>query len=253
MLRCSTISCRGAHSLKWTTPPTTILLAKKADDPKTTAAAKRIVRHLLSEYEGLSIVVEKDVYNDLQAALDPDDSSLLQQLVVLGEGEPRRRCNRGLPPPAIVVNLIPTSACGRLVPADKSDLVSKVDLVVTLGGDGTVLHVASLFANGAVPPILGVSMGTLGFLMPFSEDAMSALVCLYEDADAGAYSADLKQFKGAFREVMHSEASLLLRMRLQCAIHDASGGLVTWNHDAGTPNMRADDATKVHLTLRLSS
>ena len=61
----------------------------------------------------------------------------------------------------------------RSLAADKSDLVSKVDLVVTLGGDGTVLHVASLFANGAVPPILGVSMGTLGFLMPFSESDVS--------------------------------------------------------------------------------
>ena len=49
----------------------------------------------------------------------------------------------------------------------KTDLADTVDLVVALGGDGTVLHVASLFAHSSVPPVLGISMGTLGFLMPF--------------------------------------------------------------------------------------
>ncbi|KAJ3370549.1 NADH kinase pos5 [Kappamyces sp. JEL0680] len=42
-----------------------------------------------------------------------------------------------------------------------------VDLVVTLGGDGTILHASSLFPN-RVPPILSFSMGSLGFLLPFS-------------------------------------------------------------------------------------
>lgn len=42
-----------------------------------------------------------------------------------------------------------------------------IDLVVTLGGDGTILHAASLFSLGAVPPVLSFSMGTLGFLLPF--------------------------------------------------------------------------------------
>lgn len=42
-----------------------------------------------------------------------------------------------------------------------------IDLVVTLGGDGTILHASSLFKVGAVPPVLSFSMGTLGFLLPF--------------------------------------------------------------------------------------
>ena len=42
-----------------------------------------------------------------------------------------------------------------------------VDLVICLGGDGTVLHASSLFAQGAVPPVIGLSLGSLGFLMPF--------------------------------------------------------------------------------------
>jgi NADH kinase len=41
----------------------------------------------------------------------------------------------------------------------------KVDLVVTLGGDGTILHASSLFATcHNVPPVLSFCMGTLGFL-----------------------------------------------------------------------------------------
>jgi NAD kinase len=47
----------------------------------------------------------------------------------------------------------------------------KIDLVITLGGDGTILHASSLFKVGAVPPVLSFSMGTLGFLLPFRERA----------------------------------------------------------------------------------
>ena len=44
-----------------------------------------------------------------------------------------------------------------------------IDLGVTRGGDGTILHASSLFSTGAVPPVLSFSMGTLGFLLPFRE------------------------------------------------------------------------------------
>ena len=47
----------------------------------------------------------------------------------------------------------------------------KIDLVITLGGDGTILHASSLFKIGAVPPVLSFSMGTLGFLLPFRQSA----------------------------------------------------------------------------------
>ena len=43
-----------------------------------------------------------------------------------------------------------------------------VDLCVSLGGDGTVLHLASLFEQDLpLPPVVSFSMGTLGFLTPF--------------------------------------------------------------------------------------
>jgi NADH kinase len=50
----------------------------------------------------------------------------------------------------------------------------KIDLIVTFGGDGTILHASSLFSAGAVPPVLSFSMGTLGFLLPFRMSFISS-------------------------------------------------------------------------------
>jgi NAD+ kinase len=59
--------------------------------------------------------------------------------------------------------LMPASS-GRRV-ADKPALVSQVDLIVVLGGDGTLLSVAGCIASGGADvPILGVNFGSLGFL-----------------------------------------------------------------------------------------
>jgi len=49
------------------------------------------------------------------------------------------------------------------------ELHRTVDAIITLGGDGTILHAASLFSSTYVPPILSFSLGTLGFLLPFSK------------------------------------------------------------------------------------
>lgn len=64
--------------------------------------------------------------------------------------------------------LIGTRLSGKRV-VSAGPNAAPVDLVMTLGGDGTILHAASLFSHGAVPPVLSFSMGTLGFLLPFRE------------------------------------------------------------------------------------
>jgi len=44
---------------------------------------------------------------------------------------------------------------------------SKISLVVTIGGDGTVLYSSWLFQNSNVPPTMSFSFGSLGFLTDF--------------------------------------------------------------------------------------
>ena len=56
---------------------------------------------------------------------------------------------------------------------------SSIDLIITLGGDGTILHASSLFRIGPVPPVLSFSMGTLGFLLPFSESNLTHGLSFY--------------------------------------------------------------------------
>ncbi|RPD53333.1 ATP-NAD kinase [Lentinus tigrinus ALCF2SS1-7] len=76
-----------------------------------------------------------------------------------------------------------------------------IDLVITLGGDGTILHASSLFKVGAVPPVLSFSMGTLGFLLPFHIDDYTKAI---DSAFAG-------------------RITLLHRMRLSCSFQDSGG------------------------------
>uniref|UniRef100_A0A453GQ85 NAD(+) kinase n=1 Tax=Aegilops tauschii subsp. strangulata TaxID=200361 RepID=A0A453GQ85_AEGTS len=87
-----------------------------------------------------------------------------------------------------------------LIDDDKKMLHKKVDLIVTLGGDGTVLWAASLF-KGPVPPVVAFAMGSLGFMTPFPSE----------------------QYRDCLDNVLKGPFSITLRNRLQChVIRDAA-------------------------------
>ena len=72
---------------------------------------------------------------------------------------------RGLRPvyETATADLMP-SAQGRAI-LDKATLAKDVDIVLVLGGDGTLIGMADCIAEaGASTPILGVNFGSLGFL-----------------------------------------------------------------------------------------
>lgn len=73
----------------------------------------------------------------------------------------------------------------------------KFDLVLTLGGDGTVLFTSWLFQR-IVPPVLSFSLGSLGFLTPFAYD----------------------RFKEHLSRVMGDDGMKInLRMRFTCTVY----------------------------------
>jgi NAD+ kinase len=65
--------------------------------------------------------------------------------------------------------------------SELAEWIAKTDLVIVLGGDGTLLAAARAIGDRAVP-ILGVNLGTLGFLAETSSDE---LLQTLEDALAG--------------------------------------------------------------------
>ncbi|KAF7721359.1 NADH kinase pos5 [Apophysomyces ossiformis] len=164
----------GQFTLDWTERPRTVLIVKKPNDPKTENALIQLASWLHENEPNLNIVVEPEVAEQFHEKL-----------------------------PFVYV----------IDKNQKQEYTRTVDFAITLGGDGTILHLSSLFPKAA-PPVLCFSLGTLGFLMSFH------------------YS----NFQRVLKDVIDGNASLMLRMRLFCSLHQpnekrfmqASGSIGDW-------------------------
>ncbi|KNA23420.1 hypothetical protein SOVF_025030 isoform B [Spinacia oleracea] len=145
--------------LKWDSNPQTVLVLTKPNSDSVKLLCSELVRWL-KDQKKLNIYVEPRVRSELL-----DESSSFNFVQTWKEDEE--------------VLLLHT----------------KVDLVVTLGGDGTVLWAASLF-KGPVPPVVPLSMGSLGFMTAFHSE----------------------QYKESLDSVLQGPVSITLRHRLQCYV-----------------------------------
>ncbi|KAG4129913.1 hypothetical protein ERO13_D09G109500v2 [Gossypium hirsutum] len=146
-------------SLKWESDPQTVLILTKPNSVSVRILCVQMVRWL-RERKKLNVYVE----------------------------------------PRVKVELLAESSNFSYVQTWKDDseishLHMKVDLVITLGGDGTVLWAASMF-KGPVPPIVPFSLGSLGFMTPFHSE----------------------HFKDCLDSVLRGPISITLRHRLLCRV-----------------------------------
>lgn len=125
----------------------------------------------------------------------------------------------------------------------------KIDLVVTLGGDGTILHAASLFSLGAVPPVLSFSMGTLGFLLPFRESP--AQRSEHTRVELISFrKIDIDDFAKGLEAVFHGKTTLLNRMRLSCTFYDKDDKKM--DDDGACSHSSASNERLLHPSFRMA-
>ncbi|KAL8483613.1 hypothetical protein ACS0TY_026341 [Phlomoides rotata] len=146
-------------SLEWESPPHTVLILTKPNSISVRILCLEMIRWL-REQKKLNVFVEPHVKAELLAE-------------------------------SLYYNFVQT----WLDDKDILLLHTKVDLIVTLGGDGTVLWAASMF-KGPVPPIVSFSLGSLGFMTPF-------------------YS---EHYCDSLTSILLGPISITLRHRLQCHI-----------------------------------
>jgi NADH kinase len=98
-----------------------------------------------------------------------------------------------------------------------------IDLVATLGGDGTILRASSLFRSGRVPPVLSFSLGTLGFLLPFRASSLISLYTACMSELRADMQADIDDLEPALESVLAGRYAVLERLRLACTFLGTDG------------------------------
>merc|ERR1712165_59377 len=158
-----TIQDPASQRLTWYKPPLTVLIIKKIHDAAVISPFIQLVSWF-TEMKRMVVFVEEAIMDDPLLTNNPAFTPHLKdKLMTFTEG--------------------------------KDDLTDKIDFIVCLGGDGTLLYASSLFQE-SVPPIMAFHLGSLGFLTPFEID----------------------NFEQQITHVLEGHAALTLRSRLRCIV-----------------------------------
>jgi len=157
-----TIQDPASQRLTWYKPPLTVLVIKKVRDATVLPPFVQLVKWLTTE-KRMVVFVEHSVLDDPCLSNHPGFNMTRDKLMSFREG--------------------------------KDDLTDKIDFIICLGGDGTLLYASSLFQQ-SVPPVMAFHLGSLGFLTPFEFD----------------------NFEEQVTNVLEGHAALTLRSRLRCII-----------------------------------
>lgn len=119
-------------------------------------------------------------------------------------------------------------AAGRAFLSDE-DLVSKAEILIALGGDGTMLRAARLVRDVGTP-ILGINLGRLGFLTGAAPDTLDQVIKRLAAADytieertaLQASVGDVRSF--ALNEIVIEKGVLARMVQVKTWISDIASG-----------------------------
>ncbi|XP_018327969.1 NAD kinase isoform X1 [Agrilus planipennis] len=157
-----TIQDPASQRLTWYKPPLTVLVIKKVRDVSVLSPFVQLV-HWLIEEKRMVVFVEASVMEDTLLDKFSSFTAIKDKLMTFRDG--------------------------------KDNLTDKIDFIICMGGDGTLLY-ASLLFQQSVPPVMAFHLGSLGFLTPFQFD----------------------NFQDQVNNVLEGNAALTLRSRLRCII-----------------------------------
>ncbi|CAH8583827.1 unnamed protein product [Dicrocoelium dendriticum] len=176
--------------VEWKSPPKSILVVHKFCDDTVIERLKELVKFILQTWN-VTVFLEPETVLLLQ-----NDTRFRTILGRYASHVPVDDDDDRLTSPSPTDSLS-DAGCeyNGTVQMFAGPLANDIDLVVCLGGDGTLLKIGSIF-QGCVPPVLPFHLGTFGFLTPLP----------------------FKSYRRSLRYAIDGSPQCLMRARLCCQI-----------------------------------
>ncbi|XP_074500743.1 NAD kinase isoform X2 [Sebastes fasciatus] len=152
----------ASQRLTWNKPPKSVLVIKKIRDASLLQPFKELCM-FLTEVKDMIVYVENKVLEDPAISDDENFGAITKKFCTFRD--------------------------------DLDDISNRVDFIICLGGDGTLLYASSLFQE-SVPPVMAFHLGSLGFLTPFK----------------------FETYQSQVNQIIEGNAAIVLRSRLKVRV-----------------------------------